>query len=467
MAGVINYITSYFVNSVKSEEASGEEKMFSETDNRITEVENQKESEDNQQSSADEEDRIICKFFLKGKCRFGEKCKNIHEVGQGKEEAPPKSRSKQKNKVEEEKVKKKKPAMRTAEDVKNRILWDPMLPEEFFIIGYLDRFLGIQEESFSTFSWENLASVDYDVLAIPQHRIQYFRYKSEKVWDKTQRLDVVFGSTGSEESITELMDRVDREIQEKREEDLGNRDEDDTDFDSEDEEDEYYIRSTVSFTMTEKVNTDTNVHLIAEEDRSTHFIAIKINNQEIVENLIRVQEDIIVREEVLQECCMKRGLFHVTLAMIRIQGQEGIDQAREMMGRLEAELRVLLEDKSRTVLTVRGLNNFGQRVVYGEVEAGDPELLASLVTRVKRAVAEAGPGVSLNDKFGFIPHVTLAKVSRPVARMRRSKYIDSSYYESHCSNTFGSQNIDNLQLCVIDSSTRYDGFYSTLADFHF
>ena len=102
-----------------------------------------------------------------------------------------------------------------------------------------------------------------------------------------------------------------------------------------------------------------------------------------------------------------------------------------------------------------------------EVEAGDPELLASLVTRVKRAVAEAGPGVSLNDKFGFIPHVTLAKVSRPVARMRRSKYIDSSYYESHCSNTFGSQNIDNLQLCVIDSSTRYDGFYSTLADFHF
>ena len=223
----------------------------------------------------------------------------------------------------------------------------------------------------------------------------------------------------------------------------------------------------MTLTMTERVNTDNNVHMIAEEDRSTHFIAIKINNEEIVENLMRVQDSIIVREELLQECCMKRGLFHVTIAMIRIQGEEGLEQARHMIQRLEAELRILLEDRSRTVLTVRGLNNFGQRVVYGEVEAEEPGLLASLVTRVKRAVAEAGAGVSLNDKFRFVPHVTLAKVSRPVARMRRSKYIDTSYYEDHTSDTFGHQHIDNLQLCVIDSSTRYDGFYSTLADLQF
>ena len=462
MAGVIGFIASFFDHSKKSEEVTDQEsEKFAESEKTNTEVDNWEVSDNNQESSP--EDRIICKFFLEGKCRFGEKCKNIHE---GNADPSPKPCGKQNKKtVEEEIVKKKKPAMRTAEDVKNRILWDPMLPEECFIIGYLDRFLGIKEESFSTFSWENLASVDYDVLAIPQHRIQYFKYKSEKVWDKTQRLDVVFGSTGSHESIVDLMERVDREIVEKREE---RRDEDDSDYDSEEEEeDAYYIRPAVTLTMTERVNTDNNVHMIAEEDRSTHFIAIKINNEEIVENLMRVQDSIIVREELLQECCMKRGLFHVTIAMIRIQGEEGLEQARHMMQRLEAELRILLEDRSRTVLTVRGLNNFGQRVVYGEVEAGEPGLLASLVTRVKRAVAEAGAGVSLHDKFRFVPHVTLAKVSRPVARMRRSKYIDTSYYEDHISDTFGHQHIDNLHLCVIDSSTRYDGFYSTLADLQF
>jgi len=459
MAGVIGFITSFFDKSEKAEEAIDQEEI-AEADMRITEVENLADSDDNQQFSP--EDRLVCKFFLEGKCRFGEKCKNIHEAGQGNAEASQKSRRKQNIKADKEEIiSKKKPSMRTAEDVKNRILWDPMLPEEFFIIGYLDRFLGIKEESFSTFSWEHLASVDYDVLAIPQHRIQYFKYKSEKVWDKSQRLDVVFGSTGSEESICELMERVDREIIEKREE---HREEEDSDSE---EEDAYYSRPAVTLTMTERVNTDNNVNMIAEEDRSTHFIAIKINSNEIVNNLMTVQESIMAREELLQECCMKRGLFHITIAMLRIWCEEGLDEARRMMQRLGAELRTLLEDRSRTVLTVRGLNNFGQRVVYGEVEAAEPELLASLVTRVKRAVAEAGPGVSLNDKFGFVPHVTIAKVSRPVARMRRSKYIDSGYYETHINDTFGHQNIDNLQLCVIDSSTRYDGFYSTLANLQF
>jgi hypothetical protein len=32
-------------------------------------------------------------------------------------------------------------------------------------------------------------------LAIPQHRIVYFKYKDTKVWDKSQRLDLIFNST--------------------------------------------------------------------------------------------------------------------------------------------------------------------------------------------------------------------------------------------------------------------------------
>ena len=43
------------------------------------------------------------------------------------------------------------------------------------MIGYLDRFLGTVEEAFSTFTWGDLASLSWDTLAIPQHRIQYFK----------------------------------------------------------------------------------------------------------------------------------------------------------------------------------------------------------------------------------------------------------------------------------------------------
>ncbi|CAG5125427.1 unnamed protein product [Candidula unifasciata] len=103
---------------------------------------------------------------------------------------------KQKTKIcsENEVLDSKLPSMKTADDVVKRIIWDEMLEKDDFIVGYVDRFQGLVEERFSLFSWENLASVDYEALAIPKHRIQYFKYKNVKVWDKTTRIDNVFGS---------------------------------------------------------------------------------------------------------------------------------------------------------------------------------------------------------------------------------------------------------------------------------
>ena len=58
----------------------------------------------------------------------------------------------------------------------------------------------IQEESFDRFShWGDLASVavgtEENILAIPQHRIHYFKYRDTKIWDRDARIDQVFGST--------------------------------------------------------------------------------------------------------------------------------------------------------------------------------------------------------------------------------------------------------------------------------
>lgn len=37
--------------------------------------------------------------------------------------------------------------------------------------------------------------MDFNELNIPLHRIVYFKYKDTKVWDKSQRLDLIFSST--------------------------------------------------------------------------------------------------------------------------------------------------------------------------------------------------------------------------------------------------------------------------------
>ena len=103
------------------------------------------------------------------------------------------------------------PPMKTAEDVISRIMWDDSIPTECFYVGYEDRFVGIVERQFTDFSWEDLASVDYDTLAIPRHRIQYFKYKDLIVWEKSKRLDNVFGSTGSGLKITQVVDQFESE----------------------------------------------------------------------------------------------------------------------------------------------------------------------------------------------------------------------------------------------------------------
>lgn len=60
--------------------------------------------------------------------------------------------------------------------------------------------------------------------------------------------------------------------------------------------------------------------------------------------------------------------------------------------------------------------------------------------------------------------MTLIKVNRPIARLRKSKYLPSVLYEDHINDDFGVQPVDNLQLCVIEDTTRADGFYTTLTE---
>uniref|UniRef100_A0A8C7FAU0 C3H1-type domain-containing protein n=1 Tax=Oncorhynchus kisutch TaxID=8019 RepID=A0A8C7FAU0_ONCKI len=160
------------------------------------------------QHQRQEEGAGVCQFFLLGKCRFGNRCRRSHrsvantittdlsenyviyqKLWQGN--------GRKRGKTQEERSNKK-PRMRTADDVISRILWDPSVEPADFVVGYVDRFLGVLERPFSEFNWDtDPCDCDYSSeLALPRHRIQYFTHRGRRVWDRNNRTDRVFGSTG-------------------------------------------------------------------------------------------------------------------------------------------------------------------------------------------------------------------------------------------------------------------------------
>ena len=104
-------------------------------------------------------------------------------------------------KMREQQSRRKKARMRTALEVIRRLEWDPACCADAVVVGYRD--LGeIVERPLDAFShWGAIELAGEDDLAIPQHRVVYFKSGDAIVWDKRRiydgcRLDGVYGSTG-------------------------------------------------------------------------------------------------------------------------------------------------------------------------------------------------------------------------------------------------------------------------------
>ena len=351
------------------------------------------------------------------------------------------SKAKKRNRQKAEADTGKKLPMKTAADVISRIVWDEQLPADSFTIGYTDRFRGVIEMNFSAFSWEDIASVDNTVLAIPQHRIQYFKYCTVKVWDKNERLDDVFGSTGSAVTITDVMAKY--EVENSLGTETVSRNSCDDYDDVHDSDGIPGIVANVQTPCSDKCN---------NKLRPNYFLCLRITDSNIVERLEALQESILEVEPQYAECCVRPTALHVTLCTLGLDTLEQVSSARRVLEDACRELRAMAP--RNIVLTIKGVSNFSDRVIYGQVH--HEQDFTDFVERIRTTFCESG--FDMRDDRDYVPHMTVVKVSRPTERRLLRKTIDPAIYETAKDMYFGSETISAVHLCSMKERTQ-DGFY--------
>ncbi|XP_077172079.1 leukocyte receptor cluster member 9 [Paroedura picta] len=453
-----------------------------------------------------------CRFFLEGRCRFGARCRNPHPDDAI---SPPNLESHRppgQDPPPHHHPSGKKPAMKTAEDVISRLLWDTQVPAERFSIGYLDRFLGTVEEPFTAFSWEDLASAGPGVLAVPKHRIQYFKYGERVVWDKARRTDDVFGSTGSGRTILQVIQEEEAAAEAVRGEACsqasdgeGGRTrhpgEEKDNFplagDAQEGSDgqEAMGEAMDNLSCVERANLDeitqeagrkevtaghppeeaefqklalceTRGYLpaVAEDEkngrdipghqqRPTHFVAIRITSSETREAVRLLQEALCEVRPGLAQFCVPLATLHITLCLLRLGTPEAICRAVAALRELQAGNRRLLPPA--LLLSFQGVAAFHSHVLYMRpacaAELGAlARLLESAFCRKDLTVIRPPS----QDTF----HLTVVKI--PPRKQGPQLPADSSWLPPL--EDLGAQAVEAICLCEAGRGRGTDGFYSTV-----
>ncbi len=382
-------------------------------------------------------DNVLIEFFTKA-LEFIED--NFSTVKRNKKEKrKPKADTKNKSDSDEDKKSKspeKKCSMKTAGDVVHRIQWDTEINQDYIIVGYLDRFLGLKECLFSTFDWGDIVLADFGALAIPEHRINYFKYKGEVVWDKNIRLDNVYGSTGSNKTIYDVIKQLENvkytpELEEKEE------------------------VNKVGRVKHSNPQPKKNDYSNTGSEEPNYFISIPITNAEVKKNFAKFTEELVESNSDVQNFLIPGSSLHLTLCTLRINNSDELSLVKNIMESFELD-----KDLAKEFLPIgfkfQGIGEFYDKVMFVKCEIEKIEMLREFRKLLLEKIENSGVSVAGNY-YEFVPHLTVMKISQSSLKsvnvstasncFNVSDFVSKGLISKYDKFSFGEHSLDQIELC--------------------
>jgi len=194
----------------------------------------------------------------------------------------------------------------------------------------------VQEKEFESFSWDDIATVDdYDVLAIPKHRIQYFKYRGTTIWDKPSRLDNVFGSTGSGITLSSFVVDSSASVVQDPSGQQANEDEDEDEESSASDNEDDDVVVTIAKSEKKEPVPHTSAELERpvmpplpqrpnEKRRPNYFVCQRITSPEIVEGVKEVQSKIVKTIPGFSHCFVDPSSLHMTFCTLALDNESQV-----------------------------------------------------------------------------------------------------------------------------------------------
>lgn len=197
-----------------------------------------------------------------------------------------------------------------------------------------------------------------------------------------------------------------------------------------------------------------------ESHRPNYFVSIPITNSEISAAVMELQEVVLQQEPRLAKAMIPVPTLHITLLVTYLANQEQVNLAASVLAQAELSLAELLGGRD-LVLPFSGISHFKKEVVFVDLAPGQHrDTLDSVAELLRCRFVEQG--LLQEDSRGFVPHLTIMKLSRaPKLRSQGIKSVDPALYSNYTNKFFGDQTVERVDLCSMLKKKQQSGYYHT------